>query len=105
MSSLSMVDTFFCFSFCRSGNVSRFQGRIYHEQTHSGEEVVGCRNCCDHSCGLSDMAERNLENMTITLTKEEKKALKQAALDNDMSASKLIRKWIAEYWEKQKETL
>lgn len=26
------------------------------------------------------MAERNLENMTITLTKEEKKALKQAAL-------------------------
>ena len=55
--------------------------------------------------GLSDMAERNLENMTITLTKEEKKALKQAALDNDMSASELIRKWIAEYWEKQKETL
>ena len=51
--------------------------------------------------GLSDMAERNLENMTITLTKEEKKALKQAALDNDMSASELIRKWIAEYWEKQ----
>lgn len=55
--------------------------------------------------GQSDMAERNLENMTITLTKEEKKALKQAALDNDMSASELIRKWIAEYWEKQKETL
>ena len=51
------------------------------------------------------MAERNLENMTITLTKEEKKALKQAALDNDMSASELVRKWIAEYWEKQKETL
>lgn len=47
------------------------------------------------------MAERNLENMTITLTKEEKKALKQAALDNDMSASELIREWIAEYWEKQ----
>ena len=34
-------------------------------------------------------------------TKEEKKALKQAALDNDMSASELVRKWIAEYWEKQ----
>ena len=47
------------------------------------------------------MAERNLENMTITLTKEEKKALKQVALDNDMSASELIRKWIAEYREKQ----
>lgn len=49
------------------------------------------------------MAERNLENMTITLTKEEKKALKQAALDNDMSASELIRKWIAEYWENNKQ--
>jgi len=47
------------------------------------------------------MAERIMENMTITLTKEEKKALKQAALDNDMSASELVRKWIAEYWEKQ----
>ncbi len=47
------------------------------------------------------MAERNLENMTITLTKEEKKSLKQAALDNDMSASELIRKWIAEYWQKE----
>lgn len=49
------------------------------------------------------MAERNLENMTITLTKEEKKALKQAALDNDMSASELIRKWIAEYRENNKQ--
>ncbi len=49
------------------------------------------------------MAERNLENMTITLKKEEKKALKQAALDNDMSASELIRKWIAEYWENNKQ--
>ena len=51
------------------------------------------------------MAERNLENITVTMTKEEKKALKQAALDNDMSASELIRKWIAEYWNKQKETI
>ena len=44
------------------------------------------------------MAERNLENITITMTKEEKKALKQAALDNDVSVSELIRKWLAEYW-------
>lgn len=45
------------------------------------------------------MAERNLENITITMTKEEKKSLKQAALDNDVSVSELIRKWLAEYWE------
>jgi len=44
------------------------------------------------------MADRNLENITITMTKEEKKALKQAALDNDVSVSELIRKWLAEYW-------
>ena len=45
------------------------------------------------------MAERNLENITVTMTKEEKKALKQAALDNDISVSELIRKWLAEYWQ------
>ena len=47
------------------------------------------------------MADRNLENITVTMTKEEKKSLKQAALDNDMSVSELIRKWLAEYWEKE----
>ena len=49
----------------------------------------------------SDMAERNLENITITMTKEEKRALKQAALDNDVSVSELVRRWIAEYWGKE----
>ena len=34
------------------------------------------------------------------MSKEEKKALKQAALDNDVSVSELIRKWLAEYWKK-----
>ncbi len=43
------------------------------------------------------MAERNLENITITVSKEEKKALKQAALDNDCSVSELIRRWLEEY--------
>ncbi len=43
------------------------------------------------------MAERNLENITITMTKEEKKALKQAALDNDVSVSSLIRLWLKKY--------
>ena len=47
-----------------------------------------------------NMAERNLENITVTMSKEEKKALKQAALDNDVSVSELIRKWLAEYWKK-----
>ncbi len=45
------------------------------------------------------MPDRKLENITITMTKEEKKALKQAALDNDVSASELIRQWLAKYRE------
>ena len=43
------------------------------------------------------MVERNLENITVTMTKEAKKALKQAALDNDCSVSELIRRWLEEY--------
>ena len=43
------------------------------------------------------MAERNLDNSTVTMTKEEKKALKQAALDNDVSVSALIRLWLEKY--------
>ena len=50
-----------------------------------------------------DMAERNLENITITVSKEEKKALKQAALDNDCSVSELIRRWLEEYRAKEAE--
>ena len=49
------------------------------------------------------MAERNLENITVTMTKEEKKALKQAALDNDCSVSELIRRWLEEYRAKEAE--
>ena len=44
-----------------------------------------------------------MENITITMTKEEKKALKQAALDNDVSVSELVRRWLAKYWEEKKE--
>ena len=43
------------------------------------------------------MAERNLENITVTMTKEEKMALKQAVLDNDVSVSALIRLWLEKY--------
>ena len=45
------------------------------------------------------MPGRKLENITITMTKEEKKALKQSALDNDVSASELVRQWLAKYRE------
>ena len=42
------------------------------------------------------MNERNLVNITITMTKEEKKELKQIALDLDMTVSALVRAWIKE---------
>ncbi len=41
------------------------------------------------------MAERNMVNLTITMTKEDRKALKQLALDKDTNVSALIRKWLA----------
>ena len=44
------------------------------------------------------MAERNLENITITMTKAEKHSIKQAALDNDCSVSELVRRWLEKYW-------
>lgn len=43
------------------------------------------------------MAERNMVNLTITMTKEERKALKQIALDKDMPVSALLREWLKEY--------
>ena len=46
------------------------------------------------------MAERNMVNITITMTKEERKSLKQVALDKDTTVSALIRLWLQEYQEK-----
>ena len=43
------------------------------------------------------MAERNMVNLTITMSKEERKALKQIALDKDITVSTLIRLWLQEY--------
>lgn len=37
--------------------------------------------------------------MTFTVTREERKALKQLALDNDTTVSALIRQWMKEYKE------
>ena len=42
------------------------------------------------------------EHITLTISKVEKKALKQAALDNDCSVSELIRRWLAKYLEEEK---
>lgn len=47
------------------------------------------------------MAERNLVNLTVTMTKEERKALKQIALDKDMTVSALLREWLREYQAKE----
>lgn len=48
------------------------------------------------------MAERNLVNITITMTKEERKALKLMALEEDISVSALLRKWLQEKLEQEK---
>ena len=42
------------------------------------------------------MAERNMVNLTITMTREERKALKQLALDKDITVSALISLWLQE---------
>ena len=39
----------------------------------------------------------DMVNLTITMTKEERKALKQIALDNDITVSALIRLWLEEH--------
>ena len=43
------------------------------------------------------MAERNMVNLTITMSEEERKALKQITLDKDITVSALIRLWLQEY--------
>ena len=44
-----------------------------------------------------DMPERNMVNLTITMTREESKVLKQLALDKDITVSALIHLWLQEY--------
>lgn len=43
------------------------------------------------------MADRNMVNVTITVTQEEKKALRLAAVDMDTSISGVIRSWLETY--------
>ena len=48
-----------------------------------------------------NMTERNLVNVTVTMSKEERKALKQIAMDKDMTVSALLREWLKAYQEKK----
>ena len=49
------------------------------------------------------LAQRNMVNLTITMTREERTALKQIALDKDMTVSALLREWLKVYQEKEAE--
>lgn len=49
------------------------------------------------------MSDRNFENITITMTKKDKKAIRQIALDNDCSVSELVRRWLSNYKNNAKE--
>lgn len=44
---------------------------------------------------------RNMVNLTLTVTKEERKALKQLALDKDTTVSALLREWLKEHKEQE----
>ena len=48
------------------------------------------------------MTDKNTGNITISVTPAERKALKQAALDNDVSVSALIRLWLEQYQAEKK---
>lgn len=48
------------------------------------------------------MTDKSTVNITISVTPAERKALKQAALDHDMSVSALIRLWLEKYQEEEK---
>ena len=45
--------------------------------------------------------ERNMVNLTLTVTREERKALKQLALDKDTTVSALLREWLKEHLEQE----
>ena len=52
--------------------------------------------------GLIMSEERNLVNLTLTVTREERKALKQLALDKETTVSALLRQWLKEHIEKER---
>ncbi len=46
---------------------------------------------------------RNVVNLTITMTKEERKMLKLLAVEQDVSVSALVRQWLEEHQKKEVE--
>ena len=55
---------------------------------------------CGMEFAMEKASGRNMINFTLTVSKEERKALKQIALDNDITVSALLRLWLKEYQEK-----
>lgn len=45
---------------------------------------------------IGKMSERNMVNLTVTVSKDERRALKQMALDRDTTVSALVREWLQE---------
>lgn len=52
---------------------------------------------------MADNNERNLVNLTVTVSKEERRTLKILAAEADMSVSALIRQWIHEKLEESED--
>lgn len=50
------------------------------------------------------MAERKTVTLAITVTSEERRAMKQLALDHDTTMSDLVRGWLREATEKEADT-
>lgn len=58
------------------------------------------KNQCNEELIMSE--ERNMVNLTLTVTREERKALKQLALDKETTVSALLRQWLKEHMDQEK---
>lgn len=58
------------------------------------------KNQCNEVLIMSE--ERNMVNLTLTVTREERKALKQLALDKETTVSALLRQWLKEHMDREK---
>lgn len=57
------------------------------------------KNQCNEELIMSE--ERNMVNLTLTVTREERKALKQLALDKETTVSALLRQWLKEHMDQE----
>lgn len=69
-------------------------------QLHSYTATQACKEMVYRGIVMSEG--RNMVNLTLTVTRDERKALKQLALDNDTTVSSLLRMWLKEHIEKEK---